>query len=100
MTASVITKLTAVKADATWTETPYALEIKGQPAHGTTIKEILEPTTGQKVIRIMTALAPTGVPVLPLPTQDQVARRIAEGARVVDYIKGKQIHIRDYAVVN
>lgn len=96
MTASVITKLSAVKADATWEETPYALEIKGQPAHGTTIKEVLEPTTGQKLIRIMT-MAPTGIPALPLPTQDQVARRIKAGARVVNYIKGPKLHIREYA---
>lgn len=97
MTASVITKLAPVSADQTWTETPYALEIKGQPANGTTVKEILEPSTGERIIRIMTALAPNGVPVLPLPTQDQVARNIKSGARVVNYIKGSKLHIREYA---
>jgi hypothetical protein len=95
MTASVITKLTAVKADATWTETPYALEIKGQPAHGVSVKEILNPDTGKKMVRIA-AMAPTGIPAVPLPTLDQIARNILKGARVVNYIKGTA-HIREYA---
>jgi hypothetical protein len=96
MTASVITKLAPVNADKTWTETPYALEIKGQTAHGVTVKEILEPTTGQKIIRIA-AMAPTGIPALPLPTMDQIARNIRAGARVVNYVKGPKLHIREYA---
>ncbi len=97
MTASVITKLAALNADATWEETPYALEIKGKPAHGVTVKEVLEPTTGRTLIRIA-AMAPTGIPVLPLPTMDQVARNIRAGARVVNYVKGSKLHIREYAV--
>lgn len=98
MTASVITALAPINADKTWTETPYKLEIKGQPAHGATVKEVLNPETGKRVVRIATALSPTGVPVLPLPTLDQVARRIRPGARVERYIKGPKLHIREYAV--
>ena len=99
MTASVITALAPVAADKTWEVTPYKLEIKGQPAHGVTVKEILEPETGRKLVRIE-ALAPTGIPVLPLPTMDQVARNIRAGARVVNYIKGSKLHIREYAAAN
>jgi hypothetical protein len=95
MTASVITKLAPVTADATWMETPYALEIKGQPAHGVTVKEVLEPDTGMKIIRII-AMAPTGIPALALPTMDQVARNIRAGARVRSYVKGSKLHIREY----
>lgn len=97
MTASVITDLAPINADKTWTETPYKLEIKGQPAHGVTVKEVLNPETGKRVVRIAAALAPSGIPVLPFPTLDQVARRIQAGARVVDYVKGSKLAIREYA---
>ena len=98
MTASVITKLAANTTDATWGETPYALEIKGKPAHGVTVKSILNVETGRKIVRIA-AMAPTGVPALPLATMDQVARNILKGARVTSYIKGTA-HIREYAASN
>lgn len=97
MTASVITNLAPINSDKTWTETPYALEIKGQPAHGVTVKEVLNPNTGKRVVRIAAALTPSGIPVLPLPTLDQVARNIRAGARVANYIKGSKLHIREYA---
>lgn len=99
MTASVITALAPVNADKTWTETPYKLEIKGQPAHGVTIKEVLEPSTGHKLVRIA-AMAPTGIPALPLATLDQIARRILPNARVQSYAKGSKIHVREYAASN
>lgn len=95
MTASVITKLAPVNAEKTWTETPYALEIKGQPAHGVTVKSIMNPETGKLMVRIA-AMAPTGIPALPLPTLDQIARNILKGAKVTNYIKGAA-HVREYA---
>lgn len=98
MTASVITKLAPVTADATWTETPYALEIKGKTAHGVTVKSIMNPETGRKVVRIA-AMAPTGIPVVPVATMDQIARNILKGARVQNYIKGSA-HVREYAAQN
>lgn len=98
MTASVITKLAPVTADKTWEVTPYALEIKGKTAHGVTVKEVLNPETGQRRVRVETALTAAGKPVLSLPTSDQVARNIQPGARVVNYIKGSRLHIREYAV--
>lgn len=94
MTASVITKLAPVAADATWTETPYALEIKGKAAHGVSVKTILNPETGRKMVRIA-AMAPTGIPALSLATMDQIARNILKGARVQNYIKGTA-HVREY----
>jgi hypothetical protein len=97
MTASVITALAPINEDKTWTETPFKLELKGQTAHGVTVKEVLDPDTGKRFVRIVTALAPSGLPVVPLPTLDQVARNIRAGARVVNYIKGSKLHIREYA---
>jgi hypothetical protein len=97
MTASVITALAPINSEKTWEETPYRLEIKGQPAYGVTVKEVLEPTTGKRLVRIA-ALAPSGVPVLPLPTLDQIARRIIDGARVQSYGKGSKVHVREYAI--
>lgn len=96
MTASVITALAPMTEDATWEMTPYALEIKGQPAHGVTVKRVLEPSTGHRIVRIA-AMAPTGIPALPLATLDQIARRILPGARVQSYTKGSKIHVREYA---
>lgn len=95
MTASVITALAPATEDSTWTETPFKLEIKGQPAHGVTVKRVLDPETGSKFVRIA-ALAPSGIPALPLPTMDQIARRILPDAKVRSYVKGK-LHVREYA---
>lgn len=81
MTASVITKLSPVNEDATWTKTPYALEIKGQPERRVTVSRILNPDTGAKTVHIV-ALATDGKPVLPLSTLDQIARNILPGARI------------------
>lgn len=97
MTASVITALAPITEDATWTETPYALEIKGQPERRVTVKRILDADTGKRVVRIAT-LAPSGIPVVALPTLDQIARRIIPGARVQpNTVKGTATLIREYA---
>jgi hypothetical protein len=95
---SVITKLAPVTEDMTWTTTPYALEIKGEAEPRVTVKEVLNPDTGRKMVRII-ALATAGVPVQPLPTLDQIARRILPDARVQAFNKseaGNRI-VREYA---
>lgn len=96
MTASVITALAPVNEDKTWTDTPYRLELKGETAHGVTVKTVLDTETGKRVVRIA-ALAPSGIPVVALPTLDQIARRIIPGARVERSIKGTANLIREYS---
>lgn len=87
MTASVITKLEANTEDATLGRTPYRLEIKGAPAYGVRVTELMDPNTGQKTVELVVP-APDGSPALPLPTMDAVARRIKAGARVVAKANG------------
>lgn len=97
MTASVITALAPVTEDAEWGMTPYMLELKGKREQRVTVKELLDTDTGKRVVRIA-ALAPSGIPVVALPTLDQIARRIIPGARVQSSIKGAANMIRDYAL--
>ncbi|QFG12153.1 Hypothetical Protein OBI_RACECAR_314 [Arthrobacter phage Racecar] len=87
MTASVITKLEANTEDATFGRTPYRLEIKGAPAHGVRVTELMDPNTGQKSVELIVP-APDGSPALPLSTMDAVARRIKDGARVIAKAQG------------
>lgn len=81
MTASVITSLAPNTEDATFGRTPYRLEIKGAPAHGVRVTELLDPNTGKRTVEVIVP-APEGVPALALSTMDAVARRILDGARV------------------
>lgn len=81
MTASVITTLEANTEDATFGRTPYRLEIKGAPAYGVRVTELLDPNTGKRTVELIVP-APDGTPALPLSTMDAVARRIIDGARV------------------
>jgi hypothetical protein len=98
MSAPVVTKLEAVIEDATWTKTPYALEVKGKPEPRVNVAKILDPDTGAKTVRIV-ALATAGVPVLSLALLDYVARSILPTAKISTYSKaeaGNRI-VREYA---
>ena len=98
---SVITNLSPITEEMTWgttSKTPYALEIKGEAQRAVTVTELMDTSTGKKMVRIV-ALAVAGVPVQPLPTLDQVARRILPDAKVQAYNKaeaGNRI-VREYA---
>jgi len=96
MTASVITNLSPVNEDATWTTTPYALEIKGQPERRVSVTKVLDPETGAKMVRII-SLATAGVPALPLATLDQIARNVLPNARVQVFNKAANRFHREYA---
>lgn len=95
MTASVITKLEARTEDATFGKTPYRLELKGAPAYGVRVTELMDPDTGQKTVEVIVP-APEGAPALKLSTIDAVARRIISGARVVASATGATTQRRVY----
>jgi len=96
-TPSVITKLVPNVQDVLLGVTPYILEIKGQSEPRVAVKELMDIDTGRKTVQI-TAMAPEGAPVLPLPTLDQIARNILPNARIRDFRKGSRVMVREYAV--
>lgn len=97
MTASVITALVPNTNDMLFGEVPYLLEIKGQPEPRVKVTELNNWDKGVKTVKIV-AQAAENVPVLPLSTLDQIARRILPGARVTAKIKGHAGLHREYAV--
>lgn len=97
MTTSVITALAPNNSELLFGEVPYLLEIKGQPEPRVKVTELNNWDLGVKTVRIV-AMAAEGVPALPLPTLDQIARRILPGARVKASLKGRAGLHREYAV--
>lgn len=93
---SVITSLEPNREDATLGLTPYAVTIKGSPEPRVKIVESRDITTGKATVRII-AMAAAGMPVLALPTLDQIARRILPGARVTARLHGSAAFTRVYA---
>jgi hypothetical protein len=98
MSAPVITALEPITEDATWTTTPYKLEVKGETERRVSITKTMDPETGAKTVRIV-ALAAAGVPVQPVGLLDYVARRILPNAKVQAYDKSADTRIvRQYAL--
>lgn len=93
---SVITRLEPNREDATLGFTPYHVEIEGKPEPRVKVTEIRDITTGEATIRIV-AMAAAGMPAMPLPRLDQLARRIKPGARVTNRLHGSAAFTRIYA---
>jgi hypothetical protein len=93
---SVITSLEPNREEMLLGFTPYKLEIKGEPEPRVKVVEIKDITTGAATIRIV-AMAAAGMPVLALPTLDQIARRILPNARVTARLHGSAAFTRLYS---
>jgi hypothetical protein len=97
---SVITALEPVASGITFSasavETPYTLEIKGQPEPMVKVTRLVNPENGSKMVRIV-AMASAGQPILSLSTMDAIARRILPNARVTTANKGSAAFFRLYS---
>ena len=92
---SVITRLEADRERAGVGVIPYVLEVKGTPVEGVRVERQQDRDTGDLSVRIQ-SVRREGKPVLPMATQDAIARQILDGARVKVYGKNERVQIRIY----
>lgn len=93
---SVITRLEADRDRAGVGEIPYLLEVRGERVQGVDVRRIQNRETGELSVQIKSARK-NGKPVLPMATQDAVARQILDGARVQVYGRNKAVQVRVYS---
>lgn len=92
---SVITRLEADRDRAGVGEIPYVLEVRGERVQGVDVKRVQDRETGSLTVHIKAARL-NGKPVLPMATQDAVARQILSGARVQVYGRNAGVQVRIY----
>ena len=97
MPASVITRFERSEEDSRYNDHAFEVQIKGKPAHGVTVRRMLDADTGKRTVIVSAMVKPDGSPALPLATLDQLARRAVDGARVQQFLKGSKVWTRTYS---
>lgn len=78
---SVITRLEADRDNAGLGEMPYLVEVKGQQVNGMKVVRQQDRTNGKLEVHVRVPRV-NGKAVVSVSTQDAIARRVLDGARV------------------